>query len=127
MTRLGLKIGGRLTTFLGLAGNGDLIATCSSTDSRNHHVGRLLGLGRSLDDILADMTMVSEGVKSCSGLLALASRNGVEMPIAQEVGHVLHDGKSARQAAADLMARPPALEALTYGLAEAGVHLPDGR
>jgi len=112
MTRLGLKIGGRLTTFMGLAGNGDLIATCSSTDSRNHHVGRLLGLGRSLDDILADMTMVSEGVKSCSGLLALASRNGVE---------------SARQAAADLMARPPALEALTYGLAEAGVHLPDGR
>ena len=123
MTRLGLQIGGRLTTFMGLAGNGDLIATCSSTDSRNHHVGRLLGLGRSLDDILTDMTMVSEGVKSCSGLLELARSHGVDMPIAQEVGRVLHEGKSARQGVDDLMARPPAVEAQTYGLEAAGVHL----
>ena len=126
MTRLGLKIGGRLTTFLGLAGNGDLIATCSSIDSRNHHVGRLLGLGRSLEDILADMTMVSEGVKSCSGLLELARGNGVQMPIAEEVGRVLYEGKSARQGVADLMARPPAVESQTYGLLEAGVHLSYG-
>lgn len=126
MTRLGLMMGGRLTTFLGLAGNGDLVATCSSTHSRNHHVGRLLGLGRTLDDILADMTMVSEGVKSCRGLLQLASSHGVQMPIAQEVGRVLYDGKSAREGVADLMALPPTIEAQTYGLLEAGVHLSYG-
>lgn len=123
MTRLGLKIGGRLTTFLGLAGNGDLIATCSSTASRNHHVGRQLGLGRSLAEILGEMTMVSEGVKSCQGLLELARSVDVEMPIAQEVGHVLHDGKSARQAVVDLMARPPRVEAETFGFVEAGVQI----
>ena len=123
MTRLGLKIGGRLTTFLGLAGNGDLIATCSSTSSRNYHVGRQLGHGRTLADIMAEMTMVAEGVKSCQGLLELAKAEGVEMPIAQEVGNVLHDGKSARQGVIDLMARPPLVEAETFGLVEAGVRI----
>jgi glycerol-3-phosphate dehydrogenase (NAD(P)+) len=123
MTRLGLKIGGRLTTFLGLAGNGDLIATCSSTASRNYHVGRQLGHGRTLAEIMAEMTMVAEGVKSCRGLLELAKAEGVEMPIAQEVGHVLEDGKSAHHAVSDLMARPPQVEAETFGLVEAGVQI----
>jgi len=123
MTRLGLKIGGRLPTFLGLAGNGDLIATCSSTASRNYHVGRQLGHGRTLAEIMAEMTMVAEGVKSCRGLLELAKAEGVEMPIAQEVGHVLEDGKSAHQGVIDLMARPPQVEAETFVLIEAGVQI----
>jgi glycerol-3-phosphate dehydrogenase (NAD(P)+) len=76
-----------------------------------------------LEDILGEMTMVSEGVKSCRGLLELAASKQVQMPIAEEVGHVLHDGKSARQAVVDLMARPPRVEAETYGLVEAGVDI----
>lgn len=67
--------------------------------------------------------MVSEGVKSCRGLLELAASKQVQMPIAEEVGHVLHDGKSARQAVTDLMARPPRVEAETFGLVEAGVDI----
>jgi glycerol-3-phosphate dehydrogenase (NAD(P)+) len=119
MTRLGLTLGGRLTTFLGLAGNGDLIATCVSTASRNHHVGRQLGLGRPLEEVLGEMTMVAEGVKSCRGLLELARSRGVQMPIAEEVGHVLYDAKPVRHGVRDLMARPPGVEADSFALSPA--------
>ena len=78
-------LGGDPLTFLGLAGNGDLIATCSSADSRNHRVGRELGQGRALADILADMTMVAEGVSSAPARSGAADRVGVDLPIVSQV------------------------------------------
>lgn len=105
MTRLGVAMGGDPVTFSGLAGMGDLIATCMSPRSRNHTVGFALGQGRTLDEVLGDMTMVAEGVKSTPGILALAARHGVEMPIAEQVGLVLSEGKDVTQAIAALMGR----------------------
>ena len=89
LTRLGVAVGGEALTFSGLAGNGDLIATCSSTQSRNRRVGVELGKGRSLDDILGDTRMIAEGVASAPAVLALAQENGVELPISTQVNAVL--------------------------------------
>jgi len=106
ITRLGVAMGGDPRTFSGLAGVGDLIATCSSVESRNHRVGRALGEGRSLEEVVAEMRMVAEGVKSTAGILALAERHGVDMPIARQVGRVLYEGASVREALEALMGRP---------------------
>jgi glycerol-3-phosphate dehydrogenase (NAD(P)+) len=105
LTRLGVAMGGRPITFSGLAGMGDLIATCMSTRSRNHQVGFGLGRGRPLDEITDEMNMVAEGVKSTEGVLRLAERHGVEMPIAEQVGRVLYDGVTPPEALSTLMAR----------------------
>ncbi len=105
LTRLGVALGGRPPTFAGLAGVGDLIATCMSSQSRNHRVGVELAKGRSLDDIVDEMNMVAEGVKSTRGILALAKRHIVEMPIAEQVGEVLYEGKDPKTAVAELMTR----------------------
>ncbi len=105
MSRLGVAMGGDLLTFSGLAGMGDLIATCSSHQSRNNSVGRALGAGKTIDEILASMNMVAEGVKSSPSVLALAQRYGVEMPITEQVVAVCHDGVRARDALAALMTR----------------------
>ncbi|MGI9586053.1 MAG: NAD(P)H-dependent glycerol-3-phosphate dehydrogenase [Acidimicrobiia bacterium] len=105
MTALGVAMGGQVQTFSGLAGIGDLIATCNSSQSRNHKVGYGLGEGRDLDAIIADMNMVAEGVKSTSGVLALAAKHGVEMPIAQKVAEVLYDGLDVGEALFQLMTR----------------------
>jgi glycerol-3-phosphate dehydrogenase (NAD(P)+) len=105
MTRLGVAMGGDVRTFAGLAGLGDLVATCNSTQSRNHQVGFALGRGKALDDIVSDMSMVAEGVKSTRGVLALAERHGVEMPIAAQVGRVLYDGIDPSDALRELMTR----------------------
>jgi glycerol-3-phosphate dehydrogenase (NAD(P)+) len=105
LTRLGIAMGGRPETFAGLAGMGDLIATCSSSSSRNHQVGYGLGSGLPLDEIINEMNMVAEGVKSTRGILALAQRNSVEMPIAEQVGKVLYEGASPAEAVATLMMR----------------------
>ncbi len=105
MTRLGVAMGGDVRTFSGLAGLGDLVATCNSTQSRNHQVGFALGRGKALDDIVSDMSMVAEGVKSTRGVLALAERHGVEMPIAAQVGRVLYDGVDPSDALRELMTR----------------------
>jgi glycerol-3-phosphate dehydrogenase (NAD(P)+) len=105
MTRLGVSMGGQVQTFSGLAGIGDLIATCNSSQSRNHKVGFGLGEGRDLDEIIEDMNMVAEGVKSTSGVLALAAKHGVEMPIAQKVGEVLYEGLDVGEALHQLMTR----------------------
>jgi len=94
LARLGVALGGVPLTSIGLAGNGDLIATCSSPQSRNRSVGEQLGKGDPLDAILAPMHMVAEGVGTTPAVLALAERTGVEMPIAQSVGEVL-DGTLA--------------------------------
>ncbi len=105
LTRLGIAMGGRPLTFAGLAGMGDLIATCTSDKSRNHTVGYGLGLGKDLDAVLGEMKEVAEGVKSTRGVLALARRHGVEMPIAEQVGRVLYEGASPAEAVATLMTR----------------------
>jgi glycerol-3-phosphate dehydrogenase (NAD(P)+) len=105
MTRLGVAMGGDVRTFSGLAGLGDLIATCSSSQSRNHRVGYGLGQGKDLNDIVEEMSMVAEGVKSTRGVLALARRYDIEMPIAEKVGMVLYENANVGQALHELMTR----------------------
>ena len=105
MTRLGVAMGGDIRTFSGLAGLGDLIATCNSTQSRNHQVGYGLGRGKELDTIVDEMNMVAEGVKSTRGVLALAHKHEVEMPIAEKVGSVLYDNANVGHALHELMTR----------------------
>lgn len=105
LTRLGVAMGGRPATFAGLAGMGDLIATCMSSQSRNHRVGYELGKGKSIDEIIDEMNMVAEGVKSTRGVLDLAARYDIEMPIAEQVARVLYDGASVTGAIATLMGR----------------------
>ena len=105
MSRLGVAMGGDPLTFAGLAGMGDLIATCSSKQSRNNSVGLALGQGQSIESILGSMTMVAEGVKSSPSVLDLAHRYGVDMPITEQVVAVCHAGRSARDALSALMSR----------------------
>jgi len=105
LTRLGVALGGSPLTFAGLAGMGDLVATCFSDKSRNRTVGVELGKGRSLDDIVTEMRMVAEGVNTTRAVLALAERHGVEMPIAAAVGAVLYHGKSPAEMVRSLMTR----------------------
>jgi glycerol-3-phosphate dehydrogenase (NAD(P)+) len=105
LSRLGVALGGEPSTFAGLAGMGDLIATCMSPQSRNRRVGIELGKGRCLDDIVAENRMVAEGVRSSSVVIELAERHGVEMPIAEQVRAVCHDGVTAADALASLMQR----------------------
>jgi glycerol-3-phosphate dehydrogenase (NAD(P)+) len=105
LTRLGIAMGGRPLTFAGLAGMGDLIATCMSSKSRNHTVGYGLGQGKRLDEIIAEMNQVAEGVKSTPGILALADRHHIEMPIATQVARVLYEGASPAEAVSNLMGR----------------------
>jgi glycerol-3-phosphate dehydrogenase (NAD(P)+) len=89
LTRLGVAMGGEPATFAGLAGMGDLIATCVSPQSRNRYVGEQLGLGRELKDVLAEMTMVAEGVKTAVTVHELALRHDVPMPISEEIYRVV--------------------------------------
>jgi glycerol-3-phosphate dehydrogenase (NAD(P)+) len=105
ITRLGTALGGRPETFAGLAGMGDLVATCTSPHSRNRFVGEQLGKGLSLDEIIKKMHMVAEGVKSVPAVIALADAHGVEMPIAREVYRVVHEGGTPRQAFRGLIRR----------------------
>ncbi|MCU1388234.1 MAG: hypothetical protein JWL72_1572 [Ilumatobacteraceae bacterium] len=105
MTRLGMAMGAQAGTFAGLAGIGDLIATCSSKQSRNNTVGLELGAGRKIKDILAGMCMVAEGVKSSPPRLDRARRYGVDMPITEQVVAVCHKGRSASDALSALMQR----------------------
>jgi len=111
LTRLGTAMGGRPETFAGLAGVGDLIATCTSTKSRNRFVGEQLGKGLSLDEIIAQMNQVAEGVKTCRVVTELAEEYDVEMPIAQEVYRVVHEGQTPREAYRGLLRLPVASEA----------------
>ncbi len=105
ISRLGVALGARPITFLGLAGMGDLVLTCTGDLSRNRTVGMRLGRGEKLADILASMRAVAEGVKTTEAAVALADRVGVEMPIAREVWNVLHEEKDPARAVADLMGR----------------------
>jgi glycerol-3-phosphate dehydrogenase (NAD(P)+) len=110
LTRLGVAMGGDARTFAGLAGLGDLLATCMSPLSRNRHVGEQLGRGRRLDAIVGEMHMVAEGVHTCALALELANRHGVEMPIAREIHRVVHGEITALEAYRGLVRRPPGAE-----------------
>jgi glycerol-3-phosphate dehydrogenase (NAD(P)+) len=105
ITRLGVKLGGNAMTFAGLAGMGDLVATCISKLSRNRGVGEELGRGRKLDDIVTEMNMVAEGVKTSRPVVALGAREGVDMPIAEHVVKVLYEGVSPGDMVLSLMLR----------------------
>ncbi len=105
MTRLGLAMGARSSTFAGLAGMGDLVLTCTGDLSRNRSVGMKLGQGMKLPEILAEMRMVAEGVKTAESAYQLACKLGVDMPITEKLFQVLHEDKPAREAVIELMTR----------------------
>ena len=111
MNRLGQAMGAQAATFAGLAGMGDLVLTCTGDLSRNRTVGFKLGQGMTLTDILAEMRMVAEGVKSAESVYQLARSLGVEMPIVEKTYQILHENKPARQAVIELMARDLKAEA----------------
>jgi len=108
LARLGVAMGGEIQTLSGLAGMGDLVATCMSPFSRNRTVGELLGRGKPLDEILASMHMVAEGVGTAQTALALAERHGVELPICTEIHKVVTGQQEAADAYFGL--RPPGHE-----------------
>ena len=105
MARFSVRFGGQPLTFLGLAGVGDLIATCASPQSRNHSVGIKLGEGMKIDEIIGSMNMVAEGVKSCKPIYELGQRAGVYMPITENVVKICHEGISVEDVVQDLLAR----------------------
>jgi glycerol-3-phosphate dehydrogenase (NAD(P)+) len=105
LTRLGTALGGRASTFAGLAGMGDLVATCTSGRSRNRFVGEQLGRGRTLAEITAETRWVAEGVRTSAVVVELAASVGTETPIAEQVVEVLYNGKRASDVVTDLMAR----------------------
>ena len=110
ITRLGLAAGAHRDTFSGLSGIGDLIVTCLSQHSRNRHVGEQLGRGKKLDDILGEMKMVAEGVKTAKSVQQMAENYDVDMPITQQVFQVLFHDKTPESAIYDLMSRDPVHE-----------------
>jgi len=110
MSRLGVALGANPLTFAGLAGVGDLIATCQSPLSRNRTIGVYLGEGKTIDQAPALTKTTSEGVKSCQSILDLATRHGVEMPITEQVVNVIHRGTSAEKVLKAFMSRPTTAE-----------------
>lgn len=110
MTRLGVALGANPLTFQGLAGIGDLIATCSSPLSRNRTFGENLGKGLTVEETIERTNQTCEGVKSCQSILDLATRNGVEMPITAEVVKVVHEGMNPKEMLGNLMSRDPKAE-----------------
>ncbi|MBA2764771.1 MAG: NAD(P)H-dependent glycerol-3-phosphate dehydrogenase [Thermoleophilaceae bacterium] len=98
ITRLGEAMGGQARTFAGLTGLGDLMATCMSKDSRNRRVGEELARDRTLEEVIADMNQVAEGVKTARAVIELAEEHGVTMPIACEVDAVVNEGRHPREA-----------------------------
>ena len=96
MSRLGEALGGKAETFAGLAGMGDMIATCTSPQSRNRHVGMELAKGRSIEDIIDSMHMVAEGVKSAPTVIELAREKGISLPISEDVYSVITGESNAR-------------------------------
>jgi len=103
--RLGLKLGANPRTFAGIAGVGDLVLTCTGDVSRNHTVGKKIGEGKKLNEILSEMRMVAEGVKTAKSVYNLSRKLGVEMPISHEVYHILYDDISPKEAVHRLMTR----------------------
>ena len=110
LTRLGVAMGGEPATFAGLAGIGDLVATCTSTQSRNRHVGEELGRGKTIDEISKEMNQVAEGVKTTAVAMELSERHSIDLPIAREVYGVIYEGRSAADAYRGLTQRSPGSE-----------------
>jgi glycerol-3-phosphate dehydrogenase (NAD(P)+) len=110
MTRLGVAMGGHPMTFAGLAGIGDLLATCISPLSRNRTVGERLAEGQPIDEIIESMQQVAEGVKACGSVVRLADEYDVDMPISREVDAVVNHGRTPQQAFQNLLARVPTIE-----------------
>jgi glycerol-3-phosphate dehydrogenase (NAD(P)+) len=110
VARLGVALGGRLETFMGLAGAGDLILTCTGDLSRNRRVGLALGRGAQLDAILAGLGHVAEGVHTAREVDAIARARAIDMPITREVCAVLFEGRAPAEAVAQLLARDPKAE-----------------
>jgi glycerol-3-phosphate dehydrogenase (NAD(P)+) len=110
MSRLGVAMGGERHTFAGLAGMGDLLATCISPLSRNRRVGEELARGRTVEEITSEMNMVAEGIKTSRVVMELAERHSVEMPIAREVYCVVNEGRSPQEAFRGLLRTRPTTE-----------------
>ncbi|MEA3287352.1 MAG: NAD(P)H-dependent glycerol-3-phosphate dehydrogenase [Candidatus Marinimicrobia bacterium] len=110
MTRLGVHLGAKEQTFAGLSGMGDLIVTCLSSHSRNRHVGFELGKGRKLNEILAEMKMIAEGINTARSVHQLIQKTGVEMPISEQIFKVLFEDKDPQIAVEELMGRVPVPE-----------------
>jgi glycerol-3-phosphate dehydrogenase (NAD(P)+) len=107
MTRLGMAMGAQMTTFSGLSGVGDLIVTCMSRHSRNRYVGEQIGKGKTLQQVLDEMVMVAEGVKTTKSIHQLLEKYPIETPISSEVYQVLFNDKNPHDAVRDLMTRDP--------------------
>ncbi|MBM6853098.1 NAD(P)H-dependent glycerol-3-phosphate dehydrogenase [Mediterraneibacter glycyrrhizinilyticus] len=105
IARLGVKMGGKIETFTGLTGIGDLIVTCASVHSRNRKAGYLMGQGKSMQEAMDEVNMVVEGVYSAKAAASLAEKYNVSMPIVMEVNKVLFEGKAPAEAVDDLMLR----------------------
>ncbi|MEW6721257.1 MAG: NAD(P)H-dependent glycerol-3-phosphate dehydrogenase [Thermodesulfobacteriota bacterium] len=105
ITRLGVHLGAHPQTFSGLSGMGDLVLTCTGDLSRNRTVGTRVGRGEPVEEILGGMTMVAEGVRTARSAVELSRRTGVSMPISEQVFRILHEGKGAGEAVAELFAR----------------------
>lgn len=103
--RLGIAMGGKFETFCGLTGIGDLIVTCASMHSRNRRAGILIGQGKTYDEAMAEVKMVVEGVYSAKAAMGLSKKYNIDLPIIEQVNLVLFEGKSAKNAMKDLMAR----------------------
>ncbi len=110
ITRLGLGLGGKMETLMGLAGVGDLILTCTGDLSRNRRVGLMLAVGRALPEILNELGHVAEGVHTAQAVLYLSRQLNVSMPITESVCNILHDGLPAREAVEKLLNREPKAE-----------------
>jgi glycerol-3-phosphate dehydrogenase (NAD(P)+) len=110
ITRLGVALGAEPSTFSGLSGMGDLVVTCTSSHGRNRSVGIELGRGRPLQEILAGMSQVAEGVTTAPAAQALGDKAGVELPIVQQVCRVLYEGLDPMQGVGELMTRSPKAE-----------------
>lgn len=110
LSRLGVAMGGEPATFAGLAGIGDLIATCASRQSRNRFVGEELGRGKAIDEITAEMNQVAEGIKTSRVMVELGAKYDIDLPIAKEVYGVIYEGRDATDAYSGLTRRQPGAE-----------------
>jgi glycerol-3-phosphate dehydrogenase (NAD(P)+) len=110
LVRLGVKMGAKPDTFAGLSGMGDLIVTCMSRHSRNRYVGEQIGKGRTLQEVLDEMVMVAEGVKTTASAYELSQKEGIEMPITEQVYKTLFEGKPPAEAMRNLMTRASKIE-----------------
>lgn len=110
ISRLGLELGGKMETFCGLSGIGDLIVTCTSTHSRNHTCGYLLGQGKTLEEAKEEIKQVVEGVNCAKAAMALANKHHVTMPIVEQINAILFAHKTPAQAIQDLLERDKANE-----------------